>query len=73
MLSEESLILLENNPMLLLVSEREDEKILAKSAPSMVKFLKKDSKIHYFKFKGYLDILSIPYIEDHKIISENDY
>ncbi|MEA3344345.1 MAG: glycosyltransferase family 4 protein, partial [Patescibacteria group bacterium] len=42
-LSEESLSLLETNPMLLLASEDEDDKILAEQAPSMIKFLKKEN------------------------------
>jgi len=73
MLSEESLELLETNPMLLLASEDEDEKIIATQAPSMIKFLKKDSKAHYAKFTEYLDILEIPYEEDHTLVSDNDY
>jgi histidyl-tRNA synthetase len=39
----------------------------------MIKFLKKDSKAHYEKFKEYLDILNVPYIEDHKLVSKNNY
>jgi histidyl-tRNA synthetase len=59
--------------MLLLLNENEDEKIVASQAPSMVKFLKKDSKAHYTKFKEYLDILNIDYEEDHRLVSKNDY
>ena len=74
MLSEESLELLETNPMLLLDSDDEDEKILASQAPSMVpKFLKKDSKAHYEKFKEYLDLLGISYTQDNTLVSKNDY
>ena len=73
LLSEESKKILETNPQLLLVSSEEDEKILADSAHSMIKFLKKDSKLHYEKFKEYLDILKVPYIEDHKVVSRNNY
>ncbi len=73
MLSEKSLWLLESNPMLLLSSEDEDEQIIANQAPSMIKFLKKDSKLHHEKFKEYLDILEIPYKEDHTLVYENDY
>jgi len=39
----------------------------------MIKFLKKDSKAHYNKLKEYLDLLEIPYIEDHTLIAKNDY
>ncbi|MBT3729027.1 hypothetical protein HOF65_03950 [bacterium] len=59
--------------MLLLVSDNEDEMILAGQAPSMIKFLKKDSKAHYTKFKEYLDLLNIPYSEDHTLIPKNEY
>jgi hypothetical protein len=37
--------------MLLLASKNEDEEIIAKQAPSIIKFLKKDSKAHHAKFK----------------------
>jgi histidyl-tRNA synthetase len=39
----------------------------------MIKFLKKDSKAHYTKFKEYLDLLNIPYIEDHTLVAQNNY
>ncbi len=64
---------LENNPILLLLSDDEDEKILAQNAPKFSKFLKKDSKAHYSKFMEYLDLLEIPYEEDHMLISEKSY
>lgn len=73
MLSEESIKNLDKNPMLLLLSKEEDEKILAQWAPSIIKFLKKDSKAHYAKFKEYLDLLEVPYEEDHTLVSKYDY
>jgi len=74
LLSENSLELLEKDPMLLLLSEEEDEKILASQAPGMTsKFLKKDSKAHYLKFKEYLDLLEIPYTEDHTLVGRFSY
>lgn len=73
MLSDKSIELLDTNPMLLLSSKDEDEQIIASQAPNMIKFLKKDSKAHHNKFKEYLDILEIPYTEDHTIVSQNDY
>jgi len=39
----------------------------------MIKFLKKDSKNHYIKFKEYLDLLKVPYKEDHTLVSYYDY
>lgn len=73
LLSEESLELLETNPLRLLESKLEDEKILAWEAPKMVKFLKKDSKEHYTKVKEYLDLLWVPYVEDNTLIRWFDY
>ncbi|MDD3145409.1 MAG: His/Gly/Thr/Pro-type tRNA ligase C-terminal domain-containing protein [Candidatus Gracilibacteria bacterium] len=73
-LSEKSIELLEKDPMLVLSSTEEDEIILNNSAPSIsAKFLKKDSKAHYIKFKEYLDILKIPYTEDHKLVGDKSY
>lgn len=74
MLSEKSLELLERDPMLLLLSDDEDEKILASQAPAFApKFLKKDSKAHYAKFKEYLELLEIPYEEDHTLVGRFNY
>lgn len=74
LLSEESLALLEKDPMFLLLSQEEDEQILASQAPAMTsKFLKKDSKAHYAKFKEYLDLLEIPYEEDHTLVGRFSY
>lgn len=71
-LSPESVFLLEKDPMFVLNSTFEDEIILNSSAPSIsAKFLKKDSKDHYVKFKSYLDLLEVPYKEDHTLIWEN--
>ncbi len=74
MLSEKSLELLEKDPMQLLLSTDEDEQILASQAPKFApKFLKKDSKAHYEKFKEYLDLLEIPYEEDHTLVGRFSY
>jgi histidyl-tRNA synthetase len=73
LLTEDSLRSLDIDPMFVLSSTDEDEQILSKNAPSIMKFLKKDSKGYYAKFKGYLDLLNIPYFEDNTLIAENDY
>jgi len=73
LLSEESLKKLEINPIELLLSQDEDEQILAKNAPAFTKFLKKDSKKHYTLFKEYLDLLWIEYIEDNTLVSNYHY
>lgn len=73
LLTPESQEKLEKNPILLLASEEEDEKILASQAPIMTKFLKKDSKAHHAKFLEYLDVLEIPYTQDHTLIGDFHY
>ncbi|MCP4523962.1 MAG: hypothetical protein GY828_07135 [Candidatus Gracilibacteria bacterium] len=74
MLSEDSLENLEKDPMLLLLSKEEDEQILASQAPAIApKFLKKATKEHYIKTKEYLDLLKIPYVEDHTLVGRFGY
>lgn len=68
LLSPESIENLEKNPFMLLISSLEDEQILARQAPSAIRFLKKESKEYYTKMKKYLDILWIPYREDHTLV-----
>jgi len=59
--------------MMIFNSKEEDEVILNSSAPSMAsKFLKKDSKAHYQKLKDYLDLLKIPYTEDHTLVLDSN-
>lgn len=63
-----------NDKMAVFYSDDEDDKILAESAPSITKFLKKDTKKHYESMKMYLDDLDIEYIEDHTLFfSEGFY
>lgn len=73
-LTPESREKLNNNPFLILKSKDEDEIILNSSIPDFSKkFIKKDSKAHYEKFKEFLDILKIPYVEDKTLFSTRDY
>ena len=46
---------------------------MANEAPKISKFLKKESKEHYTKVKEYLDLLGVPYEEDHKLVRGLDY
>ncbi|MDD2871103.1 MAG: His/Gly/Thr/Pro-type tRNA ligase C-terminal domain-containing protein [Candidatus Gracilibacteria bacterium] len=73
LLSTESLELLNKDPIKLLTSELEDEMILASQAPNIIKYLKKDSKTHYAKFKEYLELLGVPFNEDHRLSSGVEY
>lgn len=54
-------------------SRDEDDTILAASAPSIHKFLKKDNKARYETFKMYLDDLGIQYKEDHSFFMSEEY
>ena len=73
LLSEDALRKLSTNPLRLLDTKVEDEIILANEAPKISKFLKKESKEHYAKVKEYLDLLWVPYEEDHKLVRWLDY
>lgn len=64
----------ETDPLELFRSTDEDDQILAGSAPSIIKFLKKDSKAYYTALKAYLDDLGIAYEENHQFFfSESFY
>lgn len=73
LLSEVSAYNLEHHPLKVLNAQNEDEQILLGQAPSIIKFLKKDSKEYYTKVKEYLDILKISYQEDHTLVHHFDY
>lgn len=66
-MSPETFDAYQENKFAVFYSPDEDDKILAQSAPNILKFLKKDSKKHHETFKLYLDDLWIPYIEDHTL------
>jgi histidyl-tRNA synthetase len=72
-LSEESLNLIESNPERIFLSKDEDDKILSSQAPDMIKFLKKDSKLHYNKIKEFLELLKVPFNENKALVWNNDY
>ncbi len=73
LLSESSLIYLEKNALKLLDSTLENEIILAKEAPKMLDYMKKNTKTHFNKFVSYLDMLSISYKIDNNLFSEFTY
>lgn len=73
LLTDEWIKYLENDILKLLSSDDEDEQILAKSAPSIVKHYKKDSKKDIERLKGYLEILDIEHEFDEKLFPEYDF
>lgn len=73
-LSEKSKEFFKENPMLVLRATGEDEIILNKNAPNFAeKFIKKESKAHYTRFKEYLNILDIPYKESNLLVTDKKY
>jgi histidyl-tRNA synthetase len=66
-MSEDTAAAYEDNVFSPFYSSDEDDKILASSAPSIVKFLKKDNKKHYEDFCSYLTDLDIPFVQDHTL------
>lgn len=72
-MSEKTCELYSKNPLAAFFSNDEDDKILAQSAPSILKFLKKDSKKHHEAVKMYLDDLEVPYVEDTTLFFAEDF
>lgn len=71
-LSQESIKNIESNPIKILCSTNEDEKILNENAPVFTKkYLKKETKDHYQKFKEYLELLNIPFEESNFLYCED--
>jgi len=73
LLSEDAKRKLATNPLRILDTKLEDEIILASQAPKIVDYLKEESATHYKKVKEYLDLLNIPYTEDHTLVRGLDY
>ncbi len=73
LLTDKGLDYLDNSILKLLSSDNEDEQILTKSAPSILKCYKKDSKKEAPKAKEFLELLGIDYIEDEKLFWDYDF
>lgn len=73
LLDETDLARLRANPLRILDSKNEDVRELLKVAPKLSDFLKKESKEFYGKVKAYLDVLGVPYEEDHTLVRGLDY
>jgi histidyl-tRNA synthetase len=72
-LSEESKIRLETNPLRVLDSKSENDKLVIESAPSILDFLDDESKNHFDVVKSMLDDAKVPYIIDPKLVRGLDY
>ncbi|MFO0763753.1 MAG: histidine--tRNA ligase [Candidatus Gracilibacteria bacterium] len=72
-LDETDLARLETNPLRLLDSKNPEVRGLLEYAPKMESYLKGESKEFYAKVKMYLEILGVPYVEDHTLVRGLDY
>lgn len=73
LLDETDLARLEKNPLRILDSKNPDVQELLQVAPKITDFLKKDSLKFYEDVKFYLDLLGVPYVEDHTLVRGLDY
>ena len=73
LLDETDLARLATNPLRILDSKNEDVQELLKIAPKITDCLKKDSLQFYTSMKEYLDLLEVPYVEDHTLVRGLDY
>ena len=72
-LSETSRQRLATNPLRLLDTKDERERALLADAPRLTDFVGPEARDHYAALKGYLDALSIAYVEDPTLVRGLDY
>ena len=72
-LTETSLERLKSNPLRILDTKDEDEKILVNLAPKFSEYLSDEAKEYHRLFKEYLDELQIPYTENPYLVRGLDY
>lgn len=72
-LTEISLERLKTNPLRILDTKDEDEKILVNLAPKFAEYLSDEAKEYHKLFKEYLDELKVPYIENPYLVRGLDY
>jgi len=72
-LTETSKKRLEINPLRILDTKDEDEKILVNLAPKISEYLSKDAKAYHDLVKEYLDELGVPYVENDNLVRGLDY
>jgi histidyl-tRNA synthetase len=72
-LSEESLRRMEQNPLRVLDSKKEQDIRATVDAPKITEFLGAESLEHFERTKGLLDDMGISYVVDHKLVRGLDY
>lgn len=73
LLSHDALVKLEYNPLRILDTKIEEEKILATYSPKIEEFLTKESQHHYETVKRYLDGMGVRREQDHTLVRGLDY
>lgn len=63
----------ENNPLRILDSKEEEDRLFIESAPLITDYLSEESKAHYARVKQYLSDLEIPFEEDPYLVRGMDY
>ena len=64
---------LERNPLRLLDCKQPACKVLGNDAPRSLDHLCSDCQDHWGRLQGYLDLMSIPYAVDHRLVRGLDY
>ncbi|MDC3131986.1 histidine--tRNA ligase [Pelagibacteraceae bacterium] len=72
-LSSESKEKIEANPLRILDSKNENDKIISNEAPTIQEFISIEEKNHFLEIKKGLDILNINYVENNKLVRGLDY
>ncbi|MBX2822868.1 MAG: histidine--tRNA ligase [Rhodothermaceae bacterium] len=72
-LTETSKTRLEKNPLRILDTKVEKERVLLESAPKLIDYIDSDSKDQYVQLKGLLTEMGIEYVEDPFLVRGLDY
>lgn len=72
-LSEESKKRINKNPLRILDSKDEGDRMVIEDAPQIIDWLSEDSKNYFMKIIEYLDELEIPYVLDPTLVRGLDY
>lgn len=72
-LSQESVRRMENNPLRVLDSKKEEDIAATADAPRILDFLADESQAHFNRVKALLDDAGVQYVVDHKLVRGLDY
>lgn len=72
-LSKDSQRRLDENPLRVLDSKEEEDKVAVENAPSILDYLDDESQAHFDEVRAMLDSLNIPYVIDTNMVRGLDY